>query len=61
MNDVAFDAALAQPARQPEPVATGLEGSTIRGIVRPALTPSSRQRSSSLRSVDGFGSNFFCG
>jgi hypothetical protein len=61
MDDMGLDTALPEPARQLEPVATGFEGQHDPPDRPSCLHPSSRQRSSSLRSADGSGSSFFCG
>jgi hypothetical protein len=58
MDDMRFDAAGLQPARQPKPSRPASKATVMRAIVRPARAASSRQRYSSASSNTSFASSF---
>src|SRR5262245_7896620 len=61
VNDVGLNAARLEPACQPEAVTAGLEATTMRSILHPAFSASSRHRCSGLSNALSSTASFFNG
>src|SRR4029077_19774235 len=61
VDDVGLDAACPEPARQPETVPAGLEGTAMRSILSAAFSASTRQRLSRFSNALSSTASFFNG